>query len=150
MPLWHHPGMAAVLGNPKLAVSASKLLRQGEKVKGAVPATETKASTRVLSRIPFLRIVLLPLSIYRLFKTPLRAIVWTDQRLVIMTRANLLNLTGRKVRKIVSEVAKNQRLEGGQTSSGAYEVRSLGRPLYVRERYVGDLLRLENERSKSQ
>jgi len=142
--------MVAVLGNQRLAESATKLLRQGERVRGAIPATETKMSTRVLSGIPFVRIVLFPLHIYRLFKTPLRAIVWTDQRLVVMTRGNLLNLTGRGIRKIVSEIAKDQRLVGGQTSSGMYEIRSLDRPLYVRERYVTDLLRLENQRSKGQ
>ena len=139
-----------MLGNQRLAESATKLLRQGERVRGAIPATETKMSTRVLSGIPFVRIVLFPLHIYRLFKTPLRAIVWTDQRLVVMTRGNLLNLTGRGIRKIVSEIAKDQRLVGGQTSSGMYEIRSLDRPLYVRERYVTDLLRLENQRSKGQ
>jgi hypothetical protein len=107
-------------------------------------------STRVLSGIPFVRIVLFPLHIYRLFKTPLRAIIWTDQRLVVMTRGNLLNFTGRSVRKIVREAAMDQRLEGGESSSGMYEIRSLGRPLYVQDRYVGDVLRLDYQRSKGQ
>jgi hypothetical protein len=140
--------MDSALGNQKLAASAGKLLRQGESVKGAVPATQTKSSTRVVSAIPFLRIVLLPLHIYRLFKTPLRAIVFTDQRLVVMTRGNLLNFTGRGIRKIVSEVPKGQRLDGGQLPSGDYEIKSLEQPLYVRARYVTDLLRLENQRAK--
>lgn len=102
----------------------------------------------MLSAIPFVRLVLLPLHIYRLFKTPLRAIVWTDQRLVIMTRGNLVNFTGRGVRKIAIEVPKGQRLEGGTLPSGDQEITSLGRPLYIRERYVTDFLRLENERAK--
>jgi hypothetical protein len=142
--------MAAVLGNQKLADSATKLLRQGERVVGAVPATESRMSTRVISRIPFVRLVLLPLHIYRLFKTPLRAIIWTDQRVVVMTRANLLSFRGVKVRKIASEVPRGQKLEGGLASSGEYEIRSLDRPLFIRDRYVGDLLRLESQRSKGQ
>lgn len=138
----------SVLGSQRLGKSATKLLGPGEQVVGAIPATETKVSTTVLSKMPFVRIALLPLHIYRLFKTPLRAIVWTDQRLVVMTRGNLLNVTGRGVRRISTEVAKDQRLEGGLATSGMYEIRSLARPLYVKDRYVGDLLRLESQRNR--
>ena len=123
--LW--PRCSAIQSSPE---SATKLLRLGERVAGAIPATETKMSTRVLSGIPFVRIVLIPLQLYRLFKSPLKAIVWTNQRHLVMTRCNLLNFTGRSVRKIDREVAKGQPLE--RTSHLGHVRNQVARPAALR------------------
>jgi hypothetical protein len=144
--LWHDLGMPAVLGNQRLADSAAEQIRQGEHVWGAIPATRTKMSTQVVSRLPFVRILLVPLHLVHLFKTPLRVIVWTDQRLLLMTRSNLL-FTMHKARKIIGEFPKGLKIEGG-LDAGVYTVTSLGKPLYVQEKWLGDMLRLDTQSRK--
>ncbi len=138
--------MTDVLGHQKLAKSAEPLLRQGERVQGAIPATASGRAMRALRRIPYVRLLVLPVSLVHLVKTPLRAIVWTDQRLLVMTRG--MGFGRHKVRKVVTEHPRAQPVDG-DLNMGEYKVTSLGKPLYVAQRHLQDLLRLHGEASKT-
>jgi hypothetical protein len=135
--------VAEVIGSEKLAVSAKRQLRQDERVVGAIPASTLSALQRAMSRR------ILPLALYQQVKTPLRAIVATDQRVIVMRRG-VAGFAPRRAGRIVSERAKSCPLDGELLSSGDLKVTTLGKALYLRGQNVADLnrlnLRLSNDR----
>lgn len=136
--------MTDYLGDRKLAVSAQKLLASGERVQGAVPATIVSVTARIVEQIPIVSLLFVPVHVLRVFKTPLRAIVWTDQRLVVMTRG-VAGFAGAKAGRVLSDHPVDQRLDG-EMAGGSYTVKGIGaRHLHVQERYLSDLLRLERQ-----
>lgn len=134
--------MADVIGSEKLAVSAQQHLRQGERVVGAIPASSLSPAKKAVSRR------ILPLVLYHQLRSPHRVIVATDQRVIVMKRGMGGFASGRAGR-IVSEHEKTSRLDGEYLPTRDLRVTTLGKSLYVTERNVGDLLRLDNLLPKS-
>jgi hypothetical protein len=83
-------GVGLVIGNERLAQSAQSLLKQGENVIAAIPATIASPSQGGVAYPP-----------WWLVKSPRRVILATDQRLLLTTRGNVVG--GNRVGKILGE-----------------------------------------------
>jgi|SRR5579871_1009049 len=130
-------------GNEAIEASAQSLVQSGERVLGVIPAGTLQQSTMRRMLLPYL---------YFSFRTPLRAIVITDRRILVATRGLYRRST---LRRLVSEHALSTPIEGSFSDGNAvvaseYRVRGLGRGrLYIQEHDVPTLNNLTRPRTDS-
>jgi hypothetical protein len=125
----------AAEGDDKLTASARSLTKSGEQIKAVFPASGLQPSTlRRLGPLPHL---------YFSFRTPLRAIVITDRRILVTTRGLYRRTT---LRRLLSEhplsPLNGSFKEGNAIVGSEYRVDGLGRRLYIEEHEVPTLNRL--------
>lgn len=107
-----------------LATSAGGLVRQGERVRGVVPARSRPAPRGKSNWVD-------------LIWTPFRVIIVTDQRILVATRS-FYHPT--RVLKVVSEHPLSTDVEGDfSMDNDNYVIRSLGKRLLVPANYVAQL-----------